>query len=340
MGVGSHLGVGQDGKTLENGKTQCRPFPLDSNCRLTSSKSTSAPRQELPSLLPPPLPTRINTQYAFGYSVSDAETGDSKSREEKREGSVVSGSYTVADPDGRLRTVTYTDDGSGFVAHVTYDGAIGPPAIPFSDGAINGPGSTIPSQDDQLDSPPQPLQPLAEPQVPEDLDVIVAKGQEEEDEGDVGDKNPLAQNWFPHLRQQAHQLHTEHQQAHHVHQQAHQLHLDHNQLHALHLLQPQVPVLNPSRPPASLSATTSLFDTEPAAILARANNSDVSETPSFSSLARSKQPTRVVVVRRRPVQPQANLLQRQPFGSPLIAQQSNNLDLSQFTLLGVGRVLG
>ena len=29
--------------------------------------------------------------------------------------------------------MTYKDDGSGFVAQVTYDGAIGPPAIPLSD---------------------------------------------------------------------------------------------------------------------------------------------------------------------------------------------------------------
>ena len=29
--------------------------------------------------------------------------------------------------------MTYKDDGSGFVAQVTYDGAISPPAIPFSD---------------------------------------------------------------------------------------------------------------------------------------------------------------------------------------------------------------
>jgi hypothetical protein len=40
--------------------------------------------------------------------VADALTGDSKSREEKRDGDVVTGSYTVADPDGRIRHVTYT----------------------------------------------------------------------------------------------------------------------------------------------------------------------------------------------------------------------------------------
>ena len=217
--------------------------------------------------------------------------------------------------------MTYTDDGSGFVAHVTYDGAIRPPAIPLNDGAIGGPA--IPFQEDQLDSHPEPLQLVAEP-LPQDLDVIVAKGQEEvEDEADVGDINPPAHNWFfsqaPHLP---------------VHQQEHQLHLDHNQLHALHLLQPQVPALSPISLSASLSAGASLFDTEPAAILARGNKPQLSQTPNLTSPTKPKKTTRVVV-RRRPVQHRTNSLQRQPLGS-----LSNNLDLSQFTLIGVGRVLG
>ena len=49
-----------------------------------------------------------NPQYNFGYSVADTITGDSKTREEHRDGDVVTGSYTVADPDGRIRRVTYT----------------------------------------------------------------------------------------------------------------------------------------------------------------------------------------------------------------------------------------
>ena len=241
----------------------------------------------------------------------------------------------------KLSQVTYTDDGSGFVAHVTYDGAIGPPAIPLNDSAIGGP-APIPFQEDQQDPPPEPVQPVAEP-LPQDLDVIVAKGQEEEeeDEADAGDKNHPVHNMFfsqpPQLpvHQPAHQLHLDHLQAHHVHQQAHQLHLDHNQLHALHLLQPQLPALSPSSLPVSLSSSVSLFDSEPAAILARGNNPQLPQTPNLTSPTRpKKQPTRVVV-RRRPAQLRNILLQRQPLGS-----LSNNFDLSQFTLLGVGRVLG
>lgn len=71
--------------------------------------------------------------YQFGYQVTDTKTGDSKSREEVRDGDVVTGSYTVADPDGRIRHVTYTADAvNGFNAVVTYDGEAGPPAIPFN----------------------------------------------------------------------------------------------------------------------------------------------------------------------------------------------------------------
>ena len=67
----------------------------------------------------------IDPSYRFGYSVADAKTGDSKTREETRDGDFVSGSYTVADPDGRVRRVTYTADAdNGFNAVVTYDGEL------------------------------------------------------------------------------------------------------------------------------------------------------------------------------------------------------------------------
>ena len=74
----------------------------------------------------------LHPQYSFGYSINDANTGDSKTRQESRDGDVVTGSYSVADPDGRIRTVTYTADSvHGFRAKVTYDGQEGPVAIPF-----------------------------------------------------------------------------------------------------------------------------------------------------------------------------------------------------------------
>merc|ERR1711971_71748 len=74
----------------------------------------------------------LHPQYSFGYSINDVNTGDSKTRQETRDGDVVTGSYSVADPDGRIRTVTYTADSvHGFQAKVTYDGEEGPVAIPF-----------------------------------------------------------------------------------------------------------------------------------------------------------------------------------------------------------------
>ena len=71
-------------------------------------------------------------RYNYGYSVNDAVSGDSKQRQESRDGDVVTGSYTVADPDGRIRHVEYTADKNGFRATVTYDGEPGPAAIPIA----------------------------------------------------------------------------------------------------------------------------------------------------------------------------------------------------------------
>ncbi|XP_039949117.1 cuticle protein-like [Bactrocera tryoni] len=58
-------------------------------------------------------------KYDYSYNVHDDETGDIKSHAEARDGYFVQGSYSVVDPDGFQRTVTYTVDGpSGFNAVV------------------------------------------------------------------------------------------------------------------------------------------------------------------------------------------------------------------------------
>ncbi|ODN06328.1 Larval cuticle protein A2B [Orchesella cincta] len=49
-------------------------------------------------------------QYNYGYSVSDALTGDQHSHTEAREGDVVKGQYSLVETDGSIRTVTYTAD--------------------------------------------------------------------------------------------------------------------------------------------------------------------------------------------------------------------------------------
>jgi len=57
-----------------------------------------------------PEPYDAHPQYNFGYSVSDPTTGDQKSQTETRDGDVVSGQYSLVEPDGAVRTVTYTAD--------------------------------------------------------------------------------------------------------------------------------------------------------------------------------------------------------------------------------------
>ncbi|XP_017778388.1 PREDICTED: uncharacterized protein LOC108564029 [Nicrophorus vespilloides] len=49
-------------------------------------------------------------KYTFSYGVEDFKTGDYKMHKEERNGDVVKGEYRVADPNGSIRTVTYTAD--------------------------------------------------------------------------------------------------------------------------------------------------------------------------------------------------------------------------------------
>lgn len=60
-----------------------------------------------------------NPHYSFSYGVSDHHTGDSKHAEETLQNGVVHGSYSLTEPDGSIRKVTYTaDDHNGFNAVV------------------------------------------------------------------------------------------------------------------------------------------------------------------------------------------------------------------------------
>ncbi|XP_072940713.1 cuticle protein 19-like isoform X2 [Epargyreus clarus] len=58
-------------------------------------------------------------KYDYSYSVSDPHTGDHKTQFEARDGDVVKGEYSLLQPDGSFRKVTYTaDDHNGFNAVV------------------------------------------------------------------------------------------------------------------------------------------------------------------------------------------------------------------------------
>ncbi|CAG7826650.1 unnamed protein product [Allacma fusca] len=64
-------------------------------------------------------PADAYPQYSFSYNVNDPTTGDQKSQQESRDGDNVSGSYSLVEPDGSVRTVTYTADAvNGFNAVV------------------------------------------------------------------------------------------------------------------------------------------------------------------------------------------------------------------------------
>ncbi|ALC44020.1 Cpr64Ac, partial [Drosophila busckii] len=80
-----------------------------------------------------------NPQYSFAYGVTDHHTGDSKQQEETLVNGVVHGSYSLAEPDGTIRKVTYTADKiNGFnavvekkgVAHVIAKPAVAVAAVP------------------------------------------------------------------------------------------------------------------------------------------------------------------------------------------------------------------
>ncbi|KAL6262468.1 hypothetical protein P5V15_007553 [Pogonomyrmex californicus] len=49
-------------------------------------------------------------QYSYAYDVQDTLTGDAKSQHESRDGDIVSGGYSLIEPDGTRRIVEYTAD--------------------------------------------------------------------------------------------------------------------------------------------------------------------------------------------------------------------------------------
>ncbi len=74
-----------------------------------------------------PEPYDPNPEYSYSYGVNDPHTGDSKHAEESLKDGIVRGSYSLAEPDGTIRKVSYTaDDYNGFNAVVEKHGQAKP----------------------------------------------------------------------------------------------------------------------------------------------------------------------------------------------------------------------
>merc|ERR1712106_343449 len=80
------------------------------------------PRELQGELLPPVHVAHAPQPFNFGYEVSAADTGDTKSHQETLEDGVLGGSYRVVQPDGFRRVVNYVSDAEhGFRADVTFE---------------------------------------------------------------------------------------------------------------------------------------------------------------------------------------------------------------------------
>nr|XP_040581057.1 cuticle protein 7-like [Lepeophtheirus salmonis] len=109
-------------------------------CALADKPAPPAPVYYRPYPPPPPPPTTTTTtpalqhttSYAYNYAVLDEESSVDFSADELAENGVVSGSYKVVLPDGRIKTVTYTVEGdSGFVADVQFETTPAPAPAPY-----------------------------------------------------------------------------------------------------------------------------------------------------------------------------------------------------------------
>merc|ERR1712212_1066293 len=107
------------------GASHCQPFTMfkvflsvSSLLAATLAIPAGPPAYGPPEEKLPPKP------YAYEYGVADDYSkANFKKSETQDANGVVSGSFTIALPDGRIQTTTYTADHvNGFVAEVTYSG--------------------------------------------------------------------------------------------------------------------------------------------------------------------------------------------------------------------------
>lgn len=60
--------------------------------------------------------------YEFGYRIRDYDHGNDYGHKESKDGETTKGEYHALLPDGRMQTVSYYVDDSGYHAEVTYGG--------------------------------------------------------------------------------------------------------------------------------------------------------------------------------------------------------------------------
>jgi len=87
-----------------------------------------------PSYAPAPTYKEEAHPYQYSYAVADDYSKSIFNAQEASKAGVVTGSYSVHLPDGRIQTVTYTADHiNGYVADVSYEGtAVYPEAKPYA----------------------------------------------------------------------------------------------------------------------------------------------------------------------------------------------------------------
>ena len=107
--------------------TFCLLFPLQvliASALIAAAAAAGPPAYGAPAYAPAPVVKLAPQPFAYQYGVVDdySKNNFQKTETQDAEGKVA-GSYTIALPDGRIQTTTYTADHyNGFITEVTYEG--------------------------------------------------------------------------------------------------------------------------------------------------------------------------------------------------------------------------
>ncbi|CAG9798870.1 unnamed protein product [Chironomus riparius] len=98
-------------------ETGWQPNPWNPHTATIIQPATTIVKQ--PAIIKKVVEAESPANYEFNYEVHDTNTGDIKRQHEKAENGHISGQYSLVDPDGFRRVVSYTaDDHHGFQANV------------------------------------------------------------------------------------------------------------------------------------------------------------------------------------------------------------------------------